>query len=296
MKDYVIFTDSCADLSPEMFEELEVRVQSMRYQLNGREYLYAADKEQLGLHEYYEQLRHGGTASTSQVNQIDYMDTFTPVLSEEKDILYICFSGGLSGTVDSARLAASELEEQFPARTVRVVDSLAASMGQGLLVWHASKLRAQGKSLHEVADWVEANKLHLVHWFTVDDLNFLKRGGRVSGAAAFVGTVLNIKPLLHVDDFGHLSAVYNVRGRKKSLLAMVDEMEKTVCDPQNQTIFISNGDCAEDALFLADEIRRRFRVKEIRINYIGPIVGGHSGPGTVALFFLGSDRSTRHSE
>jgi len=296
MKDYVIYTDSCADLSPEMLTELDVKVQNMHFRLNYQEYLCTVDEEQLRFREFYEQLRQGGIASSGQVSLAEYMDTFSPVLAEGKDILYIGFSSGLSGTVNAARLAANELEDRFPANRIRVVDSLSASMGQGLLVWHAAMMRRQGNNLDEVADWAEANKLRMVHWFTVDDLNFLRRGGRLSGTTAFVGTVLNIKPLLHFDDLGHLSVVYKIRGRRKSLLAMADEMEKSACEPQNQTIFVSHGDCPEDAQFLANEIRKRFGVKEIHINFIGPIVGSHSGPGTVALFFLASDRNNENSK
>jgi DegV family protein with EDD domain len=293
MKDYVIFTDSCADLSPEMLRKLDVKIQNMHFKLANQEYLCTPNEEQLRFHEFYEQLRQGGTASTSQVSPAEYMDTFHPVLKEGKDILYIGFSSGLSGTVNAARIAANELEEHFPASKIRVVDSLSASMGQGLLVWYAAAMRKQGKSLDEVVDWVEANKLRMVHWFTVDDLNFLRRGGRLSGTTAFVGTMLNIKPLLHFDDLGHLSVVSKIRGRQKSLLRMADEMEKTACEPQKQTVFISHGDCLKDAQFLANEIRSRFEVKEIHIHFIGPIIGGHSGPGTVALFFLAQDRNVK---
>ena len=183
-----------------------------------------------------------------------------------------------------------ELAEQYPERKVVTVDTLAASMGEGLLVYLAVQQKKQGKSLEEVAKWVEDNRLKLSHWFTVDDLNHLKRGGRVSGAAAFFGTMLNIKPVLHVDDEGHLIPMEKVRGRRQSLDALVDHMAKTGIDNAHQTVFISHGDCQSDVEYVADQIRRRFGTKDIHTNYIGPVIGTHSGPGTVALFFLAQNR------
>ena len=180
--------------------------------------------------------------------------------------------------------------DAYPDRTVLAVDTLAASMGEGLLVWYAAKMREEGASITEVRDWLEANKLHLAHWFTVDDLNHLKRGGRVSGAAAFFGTMLNIKPVLHVDDAGHLIPMEKVRGRKASLDALVAHMEKDAVDPASQTVFISHGDCRADAEYVADLVREKFGTQDIRIHSIGPVIGSHSGPGTVALFYLGRTR------
>lgn len=176
-------------------------------------------------------------------------------------------------------------------RTVLAVDTLAASMGEGLLVWYAAKMREEGASITEVRDWLEANKLHLAHWFTVDDLMFLFRGGRVSRTSAWAGTLLNIKPVMHVDDEGHLIPLEKVRGRKKSLKALVDHMAQTATSPvADQTVFISHGDCIEDAEYVADLVRERFGVTDILINYVDPVIGAHSGPGTMALFFLASER------
>ena len=295
MKEYVIFTDSCADLSPVMLKELHVKVLNLHVVLNNEEYLCTEDEGNLHLRQFYEQLRQGATTSTSQISPAEYRETFSPVLAGGKDILYIGFSSGLSATVNAARLAANELEESMPDSKVRVVDSLSASMGQGLLVWYAAMMRKRGKSLDETADWVEANKLHMGHLFTVDDLNFLRRGGRLSGAKAFVGTVLNMKPLLHIEDSGHISVLDTIRGRRKSLLTMAEYMGKSAYEPQSQTVFISHGDCLEDAQFLANEIRSRFGVREIHINIISPVIGGHSGPGTVALFFLTPNRNMETS-
>ena len=203
---------------------------------------------------------------------------------------YLCFSSGLSSTFQNANIAVEDLKEQFPDRTVLVVDSLCASMGEGLFCYLCAQQKAAGKSMEEVRDYAESIKLNLCHWFTVDDLNHLKRGGRISSTTALVGTMLSIKPVMHVDNEGHLIPMAKVRGRKASLTALVDHMEATAIDPQNQTIFISHGDCLEDAQFVADEIRKRMGVTDIRMNYIGPVIGSHSGPGTVALFFLGKER------
>jgi len=187
-------------------------------------------------------------------------------------------------------IAAEELREKYPDRKIYTVDTLAASLGQGLLVWYAAQMRAQGKTIEEVRDWVEDNKLNLCHWFTVDDLNHLKRGGRVSAATALVGTMLAIKPVLHVDDEGHLINVGKVRGRAAALKALVDEMEKTAINPSEQTVFISHGDSEEDARKVADMVQERFGVQVKVIDYVGPVIGAHAGPGVIALFFLGSKR------
>jgi DegV family protein with EDD domain len=290
VKDYVIFTDSCVDLSPEMAAELDIQVENLTFNLDGTVYSNWLDGREISFHDFYAQLRGGGLSSTSQVNATAFVEAFTPWLERGCDVLYLGFSSGLSGTVNGARLAVDELAGRWPDSRLVVVDTLAASMGQGLLVWHAAQLKKQGRSLEEVRAWCEENKLNLAHWFTVDDLHFLKRGGRLSGAAALLGTMFNIKPVLHVDNEGRLIAMEKVRGRRQSLLALVNRMEKTAIDPGGQTVFISHGDAAEDADFVADEIRRRFGTKDIRTNYIGPVIGSHSGPGTIALFFLGTGR------
>ena len=213
-----------------------------------------------------------------------------PILQEGRDILYLAFSSGLSTTYQSAVIAADGLREEFPDAKIYTVDSLAASLGQGLFVYLCAQQKQAGKTIDEVRDYAEEIKLKVCHWFTVDDLNHLKRGGRISAATALFGTMLTIKPVLHVDDEGHLISVSKARGRKASLLALVDRMEKTAIDPKNQTVFISHGDCEADAQFVADEVRRRFGTEDIHINYVGPVIGNHSGPGTLALFFLGTER------
>lgn len=203
-------------------------------------------------------------------------------------MLILAFSSGLSTTCQSARLSAQELSEKYPERKVYAVDTLCASLGQGLLVWHAVQEKNKGKSIEAVREWVEENKLRLCHWFTVDDLHFLKRGGRISAATAVVGSMLSIKPVLHVDDEGHLINVGKARGRGASLTALVDKMEETAIDVD--TVFISHGDCLADAEKVKDMVEERFGTREIVINHVGPVIGAHSGPGTLALFFLGTQR------
>ncbi len=290
MSNFKITTDSTTDLSAALVEELELHVIPMLFTVEDKDYLNTPDEKALSSHEFYELLRSGKTAMTTQINGETFKDAVRPYLSQGLDVLHICFSSGLSSTYNSVRLAAEDLKEEFPARKIIIIDSLSASMGEGLLTYHAAMRRKQGLSLEEVAEWTEQNKLHLAHWFTVDDLNHLKRGGRVSGAAAFVGTMLNIKPVMHVDDDGHLIPLEKVRGRRKSLEGLVEHMEKTAINPAEQTVFISHGDALADAQYVEKLIRERLGVKTVYINPIGPVIGTHSGPGTVALFFLAERR------
>lgn len=290
MSDFKIITDSTSDLPSGLVEELELHVIPMLFTVDGKDYLNTPDERQLSSHDFYEMLRAGKTSTTTQINIEVFKEEMRPYLEKGLDVLYLGFSSGLSSTFNSARLAAAELTEDFPDRKIIIVDTLAASMGEGLLVYHAAMKKKQGMSLEETAAFVEENKLHLAHWFTVDDLNHLKRGGRVSGAAALIGTMLNIKPVLHVDDEGHLIPVDKVRGRRNSLAELVSHMEKTALSPGEQTVFISHGDAPEDAQYVEKLVRERFGVKTVYINPIGPVIGTHSGPGTVALFFLASKR------
>jgi len=290
MSDYRIITDSTSDLPASLVRELELHVIPMLYTVDGRDYLNTPDERFLSSHDFYEMLRAGKVSTTTQINGEVFKDEVRPYLLEGLDILYLGFSSGLSSTFSSVLIASQDLKDEFPDRIIVIIDTLAASMGEGLIVYHAAKRRKQGMSIDDVASWVEENKLHLAHWFTVDDLNHLKRGGRVSVAAAFVGTMLNIKPVLHVDDDGHLIPVDKVRGRRKSLEELVSHMEKSALSPAEQTIFISHGDAPEDAAYVEKLVRERFDVKSVYINPIGPVIGSHSGPGTVALFFLASKR------
>ncbi len=288
MADYIIMTDSCCDLPPELAEELEVL--PLRLELKGREYRNFLDGREIGFQEFYDQVRAGEMPVTSAVNVGEFEEAMRPALEAGKDILCLCFSSALSTTYQSAVIAAKGLEEAFPERRVYVVDSLCASMGQGLFVWLCAREREKGLSLEALRDYAGETKGKVCHWFTVDDLNHLKRGGRVSATAALFGTMLSIKPVLHVDDQGRLIPMEKCRGRRASLLALVDHMEKTAIDPANQTVFISHGDCREDADLVAEEIRRRFGTKDIRVSYVGPVIGSHTGAGVVALFFLGTER------
>lgn len=290
MKDYVIITDSCCDLSEQLANDAGLYVIPMVMTISGTEYKNYLDERDISTKAFYDRLRAGETASTSALNMDTFLSVFGEFLEQGKDILYLAFSSGLSGTYHVSTLAAEELSHKYPESKIFCCDTLCASMGEGLLVYLAGKKKQAGASIEEVRDFVEQNKLHLCHWFTVDDLNHLKRGGRVSATTAFVGSLLNIKPVLHVDDEGHLINVGKARGRRAAVLSLFEHMKETAVNPSEQTVFISHGDCEEDALALKEMIEKEFSPKEIQINPIGPVIGAHSGPGTLALFFLGTKR------
>ena len=290
MREFVIMTDSCCDLSAAMAAELELSVLPLSLHMGGAVYRNWLDGRDIGFPEFYSRVRGGENATTAAVSVGDFETEMRKILSSGRDLLCVSFSSALSATFQSASIAAEELRTEFPEAEICVVDSLCASLGQGLLVWLCAQERKKGRSLAEVRDFAEAVKGRICHWFTVDDLNHLKRGGRISAATALFGTMLSIKPVMHVDDGGRLTPVGKTRGRRASLLALVNEMEKTAPEPERQTVFISHGDCLADAEFVAEEIRRRFGTRDIHINYVGPVIGSHSGPGTVALFFTGSPR------
>lgn len=285
--DFVILTDSGSDLTPEMVAELQVQVMPFMYTWEDGE---PRSGDAADIKDFYKQLREGKSAKTSAANYEDLLKTLEDIVSKGKDLLYIAFSSSLSSTFSTAMLVAGELTEKYPNRKIYIVDSLAASLGQGLLVYLAAKQRIAGASIDAVRDFVEENKLHLCHWFTVDDLHHLKRGGRVSAATAAIGTMLSIKPVLHVDDAGHLINVSKARGRKASLAAIVERMEQTAINPAEQTVFICHADALEDARTVAKMVSDKMGVQDIHIGYIGPVIGAHSGPGTVAVFFLGTQR------
>ena len=291
MNPYVIMTDTTADLPESYIQEHQLAILSLSYTIEGTTY----DRENpLDVREFYAKMRAGSMSTTSQVNPEQAKEAFKACLDQGNDVLYIAFSSGLSGTCGSGMVAAEEIREsgEYPDRKLIVIDSLSASLGEGLLVHKAVQLKEAGKSMEEVADWVEKNKLHLCHNFTVDDLFHLHRGGRVSKATAVLGTMINIKPVLHVDDEGHLIAIGKVRGRKKSLAALVDRMADQIkgYEDQNSEVFISHGDCQEDAEYVQKLVQERFGVDKFIINHVGPTIGAHSGPGTVALFFMGNPR------
>lgn len=287
---FEIVTDSSANLTEEMIERFGLHILTLMFRVEGREYYSYVKGEHTDIKQFYDMMRAGQTVETSHINMQTCRDMFESLLKEGKDVLYIGFSSALSGTYNTAAMVAKELTEEYPDRKIYAVDTLAASMGEGLLVYHAAQQRLAGESIEAVKDWLLSNRLNLCHWFTVDNLFHLKRGGRVSATTALVGTLLNIKPVMHVDDEGRLVPTGKVRGRTKSLEALVEKMEETVLTPQEQMVFITHGDCLEDAKSVENMVRQRLKVKDVCINFVDPVIGAHSGPGTVALFFLGSKR------
>ena len=290
MSDYVLMTDSSCDLPAKLADEMELSVLPLSLLIEGKSYYNYLDGREISFKDIYAKLRTKCPAKTSAVNMDAFLGPMEEILKSGRDILYIGFSSGLSGTYNAGAAAAQELASKYPERKILAVDSLCASMGQGLIVWHAWQHKKEGMTIEELYQWVLDNRLHLCHWFTIDDLMFLKRGGRISGATAVVGSMLSIKPVMHVDDEGHLIKVGTARGRKASIRALADEAGKRGVDLENQTIFISHGDCEDDANYLADIMRSRFHVKDVLVNYVGPVIGAHSGPGTIALFFMGTER------
>ena len=267
-----------------------MEVLPLSFTVKGQTYHNYPDDREMDPKVFYKMLRDGEMATTAAVNVGEFTALLEPMLQAGKDVLILAFSSGLSATYQSSAIAVEELAAKYPERKIYTVDTLCASMGQGLLVWYAVQEKNKGGSIEAVRDWAEAHKLNLCHWFTVDDLHFLKRGGRISSATAVLGTMLSIKPVMHVDDEGHLTKVGTARGRNASLKALVDHMAETAIDPAGQTVFISHGDCEEDANKVAEDVKRRFGVQTVVLNNVGPVIGAHSGPGTVALFFLGRHR------
>lgn len=290
MSDYIIITDSSCDLPDSLVKELELEVLPLAFIMDGKTYRNYPDNREMAPKDFYNKQREGSMATTNAVNVGEATDAIEAVLKQGKDVLVLAFSSGLSTTYNSFKIAADELAEQYPDRKVYAVDTLCASLGQGMFVYQVATMRKEGKFIEEVRDWAEENKLRQCHWFTVNDLFFLKKGGRVSAATAVVGTMLQIKPVMHVDNEGHLIKVTTARGRKASLTALVDKVGELAEDPASQTMFISNSDCLDEARFVADEIKKRYGTKEIIINSIGPVIGAHTGPGCVALFFTGKHR------
>ena len=289
MEDFKIITDTTTDLPESYIRENELGIMVVPYIMDG---IPQGEERKMEVKEFYDRMRGGMMPTTSQINPETAKEYLNGFLEESRQLLVLSFSSGLSGTCGNVSLAAREIMEERPDCRIVVADTLCASLGEGLLVHKAVQLKKAGKSLDETAQWVEAHKENLVHVFTVDDLFHLHRGGRVSKATAIVGTLAGIKPLLHVDEQGHLTAVGKVRGRKKSLQSLVDMMEKQVGSwrDKNDCIFISHGDCAEDADYVKQLVEERFGRKDFLINEIGPTIGTHSGPGTVALFFMGDVR------
>lgn len=287
MANFKILTDSGCDLPGAMLQELEMTAVPLTVNFRGQSLEDTVDE---GIQELYQGFRDGEAASTSAINPDRWGVEMEKILQEGQNVLTVAFSSGLSTTYQSAMIAADELREKYPDRKILVVDSLCASMGQGLLLWYAAKKRAEGMDIEGVRQWLEEAKWNLCHWFTVDDLMYLKRGGRVSAATALVGTMLQIKPVLHVDNEGHLINVAKARGRKASIQALAKKVAELGLPGENETVFISHGDCRQEAEELAQILKEQYGVKEVVIGYVGAVIGSHSGPGTIALFFLGKNR------
>ncbi len=291
MADYVISTDTSCDFPLEYVQEHQLPLVTLFYSIDGVSGSNGCPNAE-ELKNFYDKMRAGAQTKTQQASIEDTEQVFREVAQQGKDLLHIAFSSGLSGTANAARLAAENIMEEFPDRKIVVIDSLCASLGQGLLVDYAIRQREQGKTLEETAQWVQEHIQNLCHLFTVEDLKYLQRGGRISKTTALVGTMIGIKPVLHVDEEGKLVPIAKVRGRKASVQALVQKMEENIGSfrQQKQTIFISHGDCLEDAKALAQMVKEKFGYDDFLINNVGPTIGSHSGPGTLALFFLGEKR------
>ncbi len=287
---YRIVTDSCANLTDEQIKEYGVEIISLKYRIEDKEFESYVKGQPTDYKETYRLLREKAMITTSLASRGDCDRVIPAILEGGEDVLIIAFSSGLSGTYQNIKLAAEDYMEEYPDRKVVVVDSLCAALGEGLLVHYCAKLKAEGKSLEEVAQWAEENKGSICHIFTIDDLFFLKRGGRLSGASAVFGTLMGIKPMLHTADDGKLYVTGKVRGRQASMDALVDSLEKQGKDIENQDIFIVHGDCEKDALYVGEAIKKRYGIKRIVYNLIDPVIAAHAGPGTLAVFFIGNER------
>ena len=288
MSNYVICTDSACDISEELLKEWQVECLPLKFRFENEEAEYS--NYDIDVKTFYNKMREGGVARTAALNPQDYSVLFEKLLSEGKDVLCIVFSSGLSTTYNSARIAAEEVLEKFPERKIVVVDSLCASAGQGLLVRLALNKQNEGADITETAEYVTNLVPKICHWFTVDDLVYLKRGGRVSPAVALVGTVLGIKPVLHVDNEGHLISKLKVRGRKTALNTLAEKYGELADNSGEQLVYISQADCLDEANYLADVLKEKYGASVSVITDIGPVIGAHAGPGTMALFFVGKER------
>ncbi len=288
MPNYKIISDSACDLPKAMLEELDVAITPLRLLFRGENIPDSVEDE--SIKEIYTALRAGEVAKTTAVNPEGWATVMEPVLAAGQDILVLAFSSGLSTTYQSAVIAANELLEKYPDRKINVVDTLAAALGEGLLVWYTCKKRDEGLSLEELTAWVEAHKLNLGHWFSVDDLMYLKRGGRVSAATALVGTMLQIKPILYVDKEGHLINVAKARGRKAAMEGLVKKMVELGDGFEQDMVFICHADCLADAQTLKAMVMEKTGAKNVMIGNLGAVIGSHAGPGTVSVFFMGKAR------
>ncbi|MCL2364281.1 MAG: DegV family protein [Defluviitaleaceae bacterium] len=290
MNKFAIISDSVTDLSDAMVKDWNVEIIPFIFTLDNKEYYNHPDWREISVKDYYDALRAGKAASTTQVNQFRYMEIWEPHLQAGKDVLYICLSSALSKSYEQSQLAARELSEKYPDRKIYTIDSKGASVGIGLLAYYATKARDDGKSVDEAAAYVESLVPNLHHWFMVDDLHHLRRGGRISGARAFVGTMLNVKPILHIDNAGKLAPITKARGRTKALELLAKQMTDHNAVPKGQPIFISHSDVPELAEQLKEMITAQHGNTEFFISDIGPVIGAHTGPGTIALIFMGDPR------
>lgn len=290
MSTYQIFTDATADLNPAALTGLpSVQIIPMKVEIGGHSYTYGPHQD-ISVQEFYQMQRAGNFASTSQISPYTYFEYFEPCLRDGKDILYLCFTSGMSNTIQSAQICIEDLKGKYPDRTILCVDSLCASVGEGFLVLEAARKQAEGLSLRELATWVTEHRLQVCHWFTVDMFDHLKHGGRVSSAAAAVGTVLQIKPLLHVDNEGKLAVVEKPRGRKRAISTQISKMEQGWNPEIGKLVMIGHGDCPDGAKQLEEAILAHFPDAEIIAADIGPIIGAHTGPGMLAVIYWGSNR------
>lgn len=290
MREYVILTDSSCDLPSELATSLGLEVVPLTVLLDGKTFRNYLDEREISAADFYAQIKAGKSATTSAVNVDEFTQAMEPFLQAGKDVLYLGFSSGLSATYQASTIAAEDLAAKYPEAKVLTVDTLCASMGQGLIVYLAAQAKKDDKGIEEVRDYVESIRLNLAHYFTVDDLHHLKRGGRISAAAAILGSTLQIKPILHVNDEGRLIPIGKVRGRKQAIKKLAEYLMELGVDLEGQSIFISHGNCLEEAELLASMIREQTPVKEVVLSFVGPVIGTHSGPGTIALFFLGKHR------
>lgn len=295
MSTYKIITDSTCDLPSTVIKELDVHVIPMEYILDGVSHFQDLEDEGEKTASFYGSLREGKVSSTSMINTARFMGVFEPYLKAGQDILHVSFSSALSGSYNASRMAAEELKELYPERQILVLDSIAASIGQGLLVYHAVLKKRQGLSLEELYEWLEENKKKICHWFTVEDLMHLKRGGRISALSANIGTALNIKPILSVNMEGKLVNLGKVMGRKKSLSELIVKMKSCAETAENQVVIIGHGDSLKDAEFLSTKLKNELHVKEVIMTQIGPIIGSHTGPGMIGLTFVGERESQQPS-
>lgn len=290
MNEYILVTDSSCDLSAQIADELQLHVVPLSVTLGEKHYTNYLDWREISPKDFYDEKRAGAKSSTSAPNVDQFTEVMEEGLAQGRDVLYIGFSSGLSGTYNAGRLAAEQLSEKYPERKIYTIDTLCAAGGEGLVCWHAAKMRDEGSSIEEVRDWILANMMKVNHWFTVDDLKYLRAGGRISATTAVVGTMLNIKPVMRMNDEGKLESFSKARGRKAAIKALYDLAKERAVDPQNSVMIINHADCPEDAQFLADMLTRQLQVKRVLVNPLGPVIGSHTGPGLLGVFFMGEHR------